>query len=327
MVSYDLPSIWTVLAEAPIPDGRSLTVSPALTLADGREVLAGIDVLGNRHVLVPLLAAEQFGDAGQGKPLQLRAVQLPEGRYASTVCTDRRLDDVFSQFSRELVESVIASGKPGRDMRIAFGRWRALFSETPGPRLNKLEEIGLLGELLALRSLLGAGGSVVSWEGPTKSMHDFQSRDCHVEVKSTLAREGLRVTIHGVEQLDAANSEALYLLVYRLEESISGESLVDLIRDIEATVDDLMLFEGRLRQAGFEWHQAASYETRYSPSQVLCFDVLQPSFPRIVPSSFTGSIIPPGTLQLSYVADLTGPFPEPLPDSGLEAIFLALAEQ
>lgn len=327
MVEHDLVSIWSVLSESPVTEDRSLAVAPAAALADGREVLAGLDVSGNRHVLVPLLPSEQFSDAGRGRALQLRLVHLPEGRYASAVCTDQRLEDVFSQFCRELVDSVITSGKPGRDMRVAFGRWRALFSDGPGQRLSKPEEIGLLGELLTLRAILAVGGAVASWEGPTKALHDFRRGKHHLEVKSTLGREGLRVSVHGVDQLAVVPGEELHLLVYRFVESEAGSSLLDVIRDIELVVDDLVHFEVQLRRAGFDWQVASSYEAPYAVVENPCFDVLTKAFPRVVSESFIGGVMPAGTMQLSYVIDLSGPFPAPISDEDHDRVVEKLAGQ
>jgi hypothetical protein len=307
MSKYDLKSIWAVLSETTVRAGQSLVVATATHLEDGREVLVGIDAGSNRHVLFPLLAAEQFGDAGQRLNLQLRLVELPEGRYASAVCTDRRLDEVFAQFAGELIDSVLHSGKPGRDMRNAFGRWLALFSESPGERLSKSEEIGLLAELLTLSRVLSVGGSVASWAGPDKALHDFRLEGSHLEVKATLAREGLRVSVHGVGQLDAEEGDNLHLLVYRFEESAAGASLVEVIREIESEVDNVVLFEQLLRRSGFDWQRSSAYETKYG-FESLCFDVLQVQFPRIVPSSFTDGAPPLGTSQLTYVIDVSTPF-------------------
>lgn len=320
-----LTSVWEVLSERPAAGGQSLAVAPALSLPDGREILAGVDSLGNRHVLVPLLPAEQFGDAGHGKTLQLKLIVLPEGRFAATVCLDRRLDDIFSQFAKELVESVQESGKPGRDMRIAFGRWRALFSEPAGQRLTKLEEIGLFGELLTLREVLVAGGTVSTWDGPNKSLHDFRLNGWRVEIKTTLAREGLRITVHGVEQLSVPATEDLHLLVYRLEESHTGMNLPELVRDVEMLVDDLVEFELRVRKSGFDWQDAPHYRTKYTAAEVIGFDVSQPGFPKIVPSSFVEGQVPRGTFQLAYVVDLSGPSPTPVDELARVEIISRLA--
>lgn len=325
MGDHNLVTIWTVLSQAAPPTDGSLVLAPAASLADGRQVLAGLDRQGDRHVLVPLLASEQFRNAGQGRALQLRVVQLPEGRFASTICTDRRLDDIFVQFGRELVGSIVNSGKPGRDMRVAFGRWRSLFSDGPGTRLTRSEEIGLLAELITLRALLELGGSVDSWHGPSKALHDFRAGPNHLEVKATLAREGLAVTIHGVDQLDVPSGEWLNLLVYRFAESEAGTSLVDVIREVEAVVDDLPHFEVQLRKSGFDWQYASSYETGFVVSDSRCFDVLVPGFPRIVSDSFSGGSMPDRTMRLSYVADLSGPTPEPLSEETKGQVMRKLA--
>jgi len=319
-----LSAIWAVLSETPAEGIDSLVVSPAATLDDGREILAGLDTMGNRHVLVPLRASDQFGDAGSGAALQLRLVEVAGKRFASAVSTDRRLDDVFAQFAKELVESVVASGKPGRDMRLAFGRWRALFAPSPVGRLTKAEEIGLLGELLTLKALLEAGGSVAVWEGPSKALHDFRREVCHVEVKATLAREGLRISIHGVDQLSVGDGEELHLLVYRFSESATGQSLIDVIRAAELNVDDLVMFERKLKQSGFEWAWAHDYKTKYD-FEVLCFNVLETGFPRITPKSFVGSGMPLGTMQLTYVADLSGASPVPVGATEMDRVIRSIA--
>ena len=326
MAEHDAGSIWVVLSDVPRPGEGELSVAVAGVLSDGREVLAGVDALGDRHLLIPLNAAEQFGNIGTGRALQLRMVQLPRGRYASAVCVDRRLDEVFGQFARELLTSVAMSGKPARDMRMSYDRWRALFAEQAGTSLSKEAEVGLLGELTCLKELLERGGGVAIWKGADRASHDFRSGVHHLEVKSTVAREGLSISIHGVEQLEAPVGDSLHVVVYRFEESSTGNSLVSLIREIEAVVDDLSQFELQLRASGFRWEHSASYETRYRTVRAVAYNALDDDFPKIVGLSFLGGSMPAGTTGLGYRVDLSGAIPIPITPAEWSATLMALVE-
>jgi len=325
MADHDFGSVWAVLSTTPLPDADGLNVASVGILADGREVIAGLDSKGDRHMLVPLLPAEQFRDIGAGRALQLRTVLLPAGRYAGAICRDRRLDEVFGQFARELMDSIMQSGKPGRDMKVAYEHWRALFAEPATPALSEGERIGLLGELLTLREVLSVGAKCEVWRGPSGAAHDFRTGIEHIEVKSTLRREGVFVTIHGVEQLSAPLGENLHLIVHRLEESDGGVSLNSLVREVERVVDDVTLFETKLRDAGFRWEHFESYETRYRVVETVMFNVLDEEFPKIVERSFEGGRMPAGTTELSYVIDLSGPAPRPIPSTSANAVLHRLA--
>jgi hypothetical protein len=129
-----------------------------------------------------------------------------------------------------------------------------------------------------------------------------------------------------VEQLSAPRHESLHLIVYRFEESDSGISLAAAIHAVEAEVDDLVLFESRLYAAGFRWEHIGSYETQYRVVSSLAFDVLKEGFPRIVGETFVGALMPPGTMQLAYVVDLSGPTPVPLSKVEHEDLICAMAE-
>ena len=99
--------------------------------------------------------------------------------------------------------------------------------------LSAAEEIGLVGELLVVKALLGLKGpeTLQYWRGPERDKHDFRFNGREVEVKTTTGTKPEH-WIHGLEQLEASEDCELDLLSVQLARTggdggISLRGLVD----------------------------------------------------------------------------------------------------
>ena len=305
--THDLSSIWTVLAAAPGITSE-LAVAPLGLAVRAGEILVGIDENTNRHLLVPLLPGEAFAAEDSSRTVHLVGVEHAGTKFMSAVCLSRDLDDIFSQFCRELVLDIQLSDSPARDTRAALARWRDLFSKDGvSGLLSANAQLGLFGELTLLKRLLEGDllGRTDCWKGPAMSQHDFRWAGVAIEVKATRSREGRRIPISSVEQLVSPH--------YRFEDDPVAGSLADLVGVVENLSADRDAFREQLGVYGYDTRRADAYATlRLREKEFRMYDVNGVGFPRITPVSFVGGRVPAGTEALSYTVDLSNEPPHPL---------------
>ena len=323
----DLEGVWKVLTSA----GPTVGIAAApigVDVAAG-ELLAGIDSEGRRHILIPLGPGEAARTYMKGRGVQLTRVSQGGVSYLTVFCLLPELHPVFTQFCRELVESVESASSPAREAAEAFDRWRQLFSDAAmGGNLSEEALVGLIGELLALQDLLarGASPSLEYWEGPLGRVHDFRIAGHAIEVKATLTREGRVVQISNVDQLQPPPGCDLVLRHVRLDHDPGGFSLEDLVEEIRTAGANTDTLSALLRKLDVSPEHLGVYSgRRYRVTETRHYDVTTPAFPRIVRSSFNGGDVPPGTLHVRFAIDLTNEPPLPLTDSATETVLATFA--
>ena len=325
----DLDGIWTVLASNP-PVAGVVTAATGYRVAAG-DLLAGIDHDGRRHLLIPLHAGEAARTDTKGRAVHLARIAEDGSQYLTVFCLLPDLHRVFTQFCRELVESIEGAASPAREAAAAFERWRALFSEAAQHGLLSEEAlIGLMGELVAVERLLnhGAPSDLRFWVGPHGDLHDIRSSTHAIEVKATLVREGRIVPISSIDQLEEPAGSDLVLLHLRFDRDPGGLNLTDLVtRVLDAGAQRLEL-EQRLRDVGANPDDLASYGAKkFRLTDMRAYDVAGAAFPRLVRSDFAAGDVPPGTLRLSYSIDLTNEPPVPLREALVDAALASLAQE
>lgn len=179
------------------------------------------------------------------------------------------------------------------------------FMERPRDRmLSDAEETGLFGELKVVQLLIRSGRPASEvlqlWKGPTNGLRDFALGAVDLEVKSTISPNGFPARISSLEQLDDADEHTIYLLAQRFALDASGQSLPELIADIQEDVgEENHLSLGRsLLRVGYEGAFADEYVRRFIPVNVRLYRVDQ-DFPRL-----TRSAVPLSIKAAKYDLDL-----------------------
>lgn len=225
---------------------------------DGGGVRVGLDAYGARHLLVPLYQGAVASDRRSGGVVLVGQELHVEGRarlFADLVCVRPELNDVFAALAADVCESLSKrSDQPTKTILRALERWRQLLG--PSGRSGDFTMstvIGLHGELLVLERAIEAGGpsALDAWTGPERLHHDFRLASLAVEVKTTTAREGVRVEIHGLEQLDSSADVELAFIVLRLILDPAGNTLPEVVHRVLGLVDDEALLLERLRACGY----------------------------------------------------------------------------
>lgn len=325
----DLAAIWTVLdTEASQSEGGIEAVSVGVSLHAG-EVLAGIDHLGNRHLLLPLKVGEAFAEDRSGGTIQLVRVNHGGTHYMSAVCLKPQLNDIFAQFCDDLLTAVASATSTAQATIAVVDRWRQLFADADSPELlTEPKLIGLLAELLVLEEILSRDSErrLGVWTGPHNVQQDFRAGTRAIEVKATTVREGRIVSISSVEQLVEPEGGTLHLVHFRFDRSPAGETLPDVIVrliNLGVTRSDLM---GLLHAVGYRATHEDHYRLRsYKVVSRRVYDVASDGFPRIIPWSFKGDEVPSGTAHITYSIDLTNEPPAPLGVEEVDWLFEAMS--
>lgn len=200
-----------------------------------------------------------------------------------------------------------AASSEGRLLTIFLGRVRA-WQEFMRKGIQGLEpeaEIGLIGELSFLSSMMAAGIpaslAVESWMGPLDGIQDFEVGTGAVEVKATLSATGFPAKIGSLEQLDDSIRQPLFLAGVRLSQTASGRNLPEFVEHVrgilKADAEALRLFADRLLAAGFFAAHADRYSRRFSIVGTRVVEVGE-GFPRL-----THGTVPDGIRSARYEID------------------------
>ena len=147
-----------VLLEAQARDvaGSQLLTRAVGVKISGRDMLAAIDAVGQKHLLIPLMANTVDGDnASQGVTLGSRVLRTASGdvTYADLHCRISSLALVFERLAQDVLERLaVDDSAPVSTCRKVLDEWRALL-KAAGQSVSREMVIGLVGELEVLRLL------------------------------------------------------------------------------------------------------------------------------------------------------------------------------
>lgn len=205
-----------------------------------------------------------------------------------------------------IMDTEAASGEE-RLLAIFLGRVRA-WQEFMRKGIQGLEpesEIGLIGELSFLTSMLDAGIpaslAVESWVGPLDGIQDFEVGAGAVEVKATLSATGFPAKIGSLEQLDDSIRQPLFLAGVRLSQTASGRNLPEFAEHVRGLLNGdaeaLRLFADRLLAAGYFDAHIDRYSRRFAIVSMRVIEVGE-GFPRL-----THGTVPNGIKSARYEID------------------------
>ncbi len=254
-------------------------------------------------------AAEKLPD-GQGFVVSrlepdgegLTWLALTRSTYGST--------ELFAAMVADVVHAMDAEhgSDEKRLLRIFLGRIRAWqeFMRKGVQMLSAEAEIGLVGELTMLRSLIDAGVPLVlaieSWVGPLDGVRDFEIGTGAIEVKTTISATGFPARIGSLEQLDDSARQPLFIAGVRLRQGETGQDLTEVvanIRDIAAgEAEATRLLNDRLIAYGYLDTHADRYTRRFTLIETRVIEV-KGSFPRLTPGN-----VPLGVMEATYQIEL-----------------------
>lgn len=303
---------WTALSGMVGEDGwRSISITPVGTCT----LMAGRRFPGNEEALL----------AGFSSTSLPRAEKLPEGKGFEVTRADPHGDgktwlaltrkesgsiELFADMVVDVAEAMDSVAGDGEEflLRTMLGRVRSWqeFMRTGAQTLSSEAEIGLIGELVFLLSLLEANvpasHAVEAWMGPLDGIQDFEIGTGAVEVKATLSSSGFPAKIGSLEQLDDSLRQPLFIAAVRFTQSVSGKNLPEFVQNLRSKIkkdqEAERIFSDRLRLAGYFDGHSGRYPRRFSVEDMRVVEV-EGTFPRLIPGN-----VPNGIRWVMYEVDL-----------------------
>ena len=317
----EIREAWELLEELDAHDLRVRELDVAGTAQNRPPHLAvGLDMLGRRHLLVPVDATQKIVEDRSSSGVQiLRHALVDRGDqrvYVDVVCAKAHLNELFDVVADEMISEMRAAPEhPDLACRRVLERWRELIEAEAGPGAGPERLAGLFAELWHLRELarLDPVGALAVWVGPQGARHDLMGEGISVEVKATLSRNGRFPEIHSVEQLEPPAGGVLYLAMMQLERVAGGGDTVgQLAREIGDLGVDRTTLWTRMQEAGFEAADLVpDHPMRFAVVENRVY-LVDSTFPTITPASFLGGHVPAGVLRVRYLIDLSTDSPAPL---------------
>jgi hypothetical protein len=247
------------------------------------------------------------------KGFQVVRQYLPQERSTriSLELTHALFRELFEVMAEDVAGNIVAATDDASAvaaMRERLNHWER-FMRTAGPDgLGREKQIGLYGELVFLKTLIGAGvpaaDAVAWWYGPIRENQDFQAGNRAVEVKTTTGNSPTSLRIANELQLDDADCASVYLLHLWLKEmDRDGVSLPHLVDEITGLLSGTteQLFSDRLAEAGYhDVHRPLYEDTGYAERQRRYY-AIGDAFPRILRSDLRA-----GVSRVEYGIDVAG---------------------
>lgn len=287
----------------------------AIKSVSDRRVFAAMDQAGNLHLLITVENGPEGVPPTDLNGLKVRHRSLEMGEVLD-LCAPPSHEQVFTAFCRAIVTAVVDQARePWKAVAATIREWQSTWKPVR-LAMDKTVQVGLFGELLALRELmipcLGPA-AVDQWSGPQWERHDFVGTTLHVEVKTT-RRSRSEHEISRLDQLHSPDGCELLFVSIQLEETIGGDetlatqldAIVDLLHADSAALDDFMT---KVVSMGWSDEMRTSGElARFFVRRVEVY-VVDDEFPRLA-DSFQP---PSGVVSVRYTIDLAN-----LPQLGID---------
>jgi hypothetical protein len=326
---------WTALDAEPVSGERRLRVSRLPIVADQGPLAVAVDHDGHRHLLVPIHAHRKVRQGLNGPVLHMRKRPLEDAdtyqNYVDLGCLRDDLDDLFTNLCIDVLDAV--EGLPENPVKALYrvlDRWKALFQTQSAP-LGSEQLAGLFGELSLLSRLLLSDPSAHRlWRGPRGDRHDFSAGTTAIEVKASVAGEGRRPRIHGLDQLEAPAGGTLGLVWFRLQRTGAngpGAAFTDAVDLARRLCDDEFALLGLLASAGYHPSDADRYQDVHFVIVEERWYRVDETFPGLTNRTLKAAGVPVSVLDVEYTVDLSGEIPAPLSQDDVSQMIDALIRE
>lgn len=177
---------------------------------------------------------------------------------------DNEMSGLFYIFCEDLIEQtrqISDTTESYTAILNRFFKWKKMFISSNGVLLTEPEILGLIGEVLFLKSYLmgkiGASEALKSWSGQELTHKDFSWNNTWYEVKS-ISLGSKSVKISSLEQLDSEFDGELVIFTFeKMSEAYNGITLNKLIVDTVILFerdDDKEIFLSKVAMQGYEYN-------------------------------------------------------------------------
>lgn len=293
----------------------SLLTRPVGITLDGRDLLIGLDVNNQRHLLVPIAKPDIAEDhASRGVTLSSRLLRTgsEDVAFADLHCRIPTLDLVFERLVDDVIDRLEGGAEgPVEACRQALDDWRSLLEKARGG-ISREALVGLIGELEVLRLLATEAPMEAfdSWRGPARTVHDFVRGSHELEVKATTSVAGDHISVSNLDQLDPGLVEQLHLIVVHVKADATAANLDERIDQLLSLGLPRGALLAKVEEAGYVYEtRAKDADDRYGVRSVRAWLVDDP-FPGLRRSELA-EVRLQGLSKLTYELDVAA-FGSPL---------------
>lgn len=221
--------------------------------------------------------------------------------------SDDEISGLFYTFCEDLIEQTrcLKDKNEGYQAIInRFYQWKKLFVAPKKLYLTEPEIMGLIGEILFLRSdlanAIGLSDALKSWSGQELTHKDFSYKNSWFEVK-TINRGSQTVKISSLEQLDGeANGELVVYVLEKMSEAYNGITLNRLVIETQAMFGSQEEKEDFLAKVALQGYEYSNYydDFVYELCSMIKY-MISSTFPKL-----TRQNIPDAIRKVSYELSL-----------------------
>lgn len=242
---------------------NGLRTKKAPYLFGDESIYAGRDSRGNPHLLVPLqqgqnLKAEMLSNyIGYEK----RELKHPSGEvvlFLDLFCLDTGVDELFSPICFDISERLAKDSNTDVNsvtsvLLEVISKWREILKAFENTSVSGSEIVGLVGELLTLRSLISnLGASALdAWVGQDKTRHDFEFATLAYESKASTSHVRKSCQIHGLNQLAVPAGTDLQLVHFQIERAAGAYNISQLVKELGEMVGGKIRIQEKIKSI---WH-------------------------------------------------------------------------
>ena len=233
--------------------------------------------------------------------ISTRKVALANGNQKKLLlltCYDEEFRNEFALWSEAFVDpgdNGIARALLLNDPLAWWDKWIGLL----GDRKEKKECYSYIAEMIILHKLFTKDKSAY-WAAQDKGSHDIECDSASYEVKSTIKKSALIVTISSQHQLFC--EKPLYLTFVRMEKSNEGISINEMEEKLVKAGYDKDKLAKQLE--GFGLNKGSRIrDEKYKVLEIRKYKV-DDSFPKITKDSFVNGIFPESITKIIYDIDL-----------------------
>ena len=186
-----------------------------------------------------------------------------------------------------------------------WNNWRQLLGNT----VREKAAYSVIAEMIVLYKLYRNNKEIRWAAADNVGTQDIEDAENSYEVKSTLKKSGVEITISSLSQLKKDTQKRLYLYFCRMEESVQGISINDMTEKLIKAGYDGVLLEKELMKIGYEYGCSARND-KYKFVEGRKY-IVDKEFPAITEKSFIGGNKPEFLISFTYTITLNDiPFEE-----------------
>lgn len=263
-------------------------------------ILKNNDIYG---VAIPFqsdeIITESFSNMNFGTQ-KLNFVDQGPNTYLTLTSNDFKFRDEFAQLCLDFIHP----GEEGSNRKILLEKplsWWEKWRDLVGNRVQNKKPYSVLAELLTIKKLQELGEEEIHWFELDAPTHDIETSTAKYEVKSTLTKRKSEISISSQFQL--SSDFPLFVIYYRLEQSIDGFSVDDLV-DIITRNNNKTDYNIKLSELGLPEGSTAR-KIKYTILESRKYEVNK-EFPILKLTDIQNEKLMTHLQKLTYTIDLTG---------------------